>query len=85
MSTKGEMAVNVFYVTDAGGHPADRKTIEAVIERIGAGNLKACEDRPLRTGQKRPGSDQDEPSGLLYLGNLVKRNLYNLGLIRSCS
>lgn len=85
MSTKGEMAVNVFYVTDAGGHPADRKTIEAVIERIGAGSLKACEDRPLWTGQKRPGSDQDEPSGLLYLGNLVKRNLYNLGLIRSCS
>ncbi|KAI0500662.1 hypothetical protein KFK09_018878 [Dendrobium nobile] len=85
MSTKGEIPVNVFYVTDAGGHPADRKTIEDVIKRIGAGSLKACEDRPLWTGQKRPGSDRDEPSGLLYLGNLVKRNLYNLGLIRSCS
>lgn len=85
MSTKEELALNVFYVTDAGGHPADRKTIDAVIERIGASSLKACEDRPQRTGQKRPGSDRDEPSGLLYLGSLVKRNLYNLGLIRSCT
>lgn len=85
LSTKGDLAVNVFYVTDAAGDPVERKTIEAVIERIGAGCLKVFEDRPPRAGQKRPGSDRDEPSGLLYLGSLVKRNLYNLGLIRSCT
>ncbi|KAK8966336.1 hypothetical protein KSP40_PGU021919 [Platanthera guangdongensis] len=74
LSTKGDLAVNVFYVTDADGHPVERKTIEAVIERVGAGSLKAYEERP--------GSDRNEPSGLLYLVSLVKRNLYNLGLIR---
>ncbi|KAI0489190.1 hypothetical protein KFK09_029032 [Dendrobium nobile] len=87
MSTKGETAVNVFYVTDAGGHLPGRKTIEAVIERFGDDSLKACEDRPLRTGKMKSGSDRDEPSsgsgGLLRLGSLVMRNLSNLGLIRS--
>ncbi|KAK8947965.1 hypothetical protein KSP40_PGU018791 [Platanthera guangdongensis] len=75
LSTKGDLAVNVFYVTDAAGHPVERKTIEAVIEQVGAGSLKAYEERPS--------SDRNEPSGLLYLVSLVKRNLYNLGLIRS--
>lgn len=85
MSTNGGTSVNFFYVTDAGGHPAKRNSIEAVIERIGASSLKAFEDRSLR----RPGSgrgDPEETGGVLMsLGSLVKRNLYNLGLIRSCS
>lgn len=87
MSTKGEEAVNVFYVTDAGGHLPGRKTIEAVMERIGDDSLKACEDRPWRTGQRTAGSVPDEPSaaggGLLRLGSVVLRNLSNLGLIWS--
>ncbi|KAG0460614.1 hypothetical protein HPP92_020521 [Vanilla planifolia] len=87
LSTKGETAVSVFYVTDATGHPADRKAIEAVIERFGTSCLKVCEDRPLWVGQNRVGSDRDESStgtaGLFSLGSLVKKNLYNLGLIRS--
>lgn len=87
MSTKGEAALNVFYVTDAGGHMPGRKIIEAVMERIGDDSLKACEDQPLRTGQTKSGSDRNEPGaaggGLLRLGSLVMRNLSNLGLIRS--
>ncbi|XP_020577616.1 ACT domain-containing protein ACR8-like [Phalaenopsis equestris] len=87
MSTKGETAVNVFYVTDAGGHLPGRKTIEAVMERIGDDSLKACEVRPMRAGQSHSGRDQNESSaaggGLLRLGSLVIRNLSNLGLIRS--
>lgn len=40
VSTKGQMAMNVFYVTDAAGHPADSKMIDAVIEKIGVESLK---------------------------------------------
>ncbi|XP_073102067.1 ACT domain-containing protein ACR8-like [Elaeis guineensis] len=88
VSTKDQMAMNVFYVTDAAGHPADPKTIDAVIETIGSTSLKVNEDRPLRSCQNRPGGDEAASgggAGLFYLGSLVKRNLYNLGLIRSCS
>lgn len=82
MSTKGETAMNVFYVTDAGGHLPGQKTIEAVMERIGDDSLKACEDRPWRTGQ-RTSEPPAAGGGLLRLGSLVMRNLSNLGLIRS--
>ncbi|KAL0918172.1 hypothetical protein M5K25_010166 [Dendrobium thyrsiflorum] len=89
VSTKGDMALNMFYVTDAAGHPTDRKTIDAVIQRVGAGRLKIYEDRSNHTKHMRPNSAQEESSiasaGLLYLGSLVRKNLYNLGLIRSCS
>lgn len=83
ISTKGSMAMNTFYVTDAAGHDVDFKTVESVIERIGAERLKVVEDR-LRRIKQRP-VQEEGGVGFYYLGSLVKRNLYNLGLIRSCS
>ncbi|KAF5734861.1 putative amino acid binding protein [Tripterygium wilfordii] len=87
ISTTEEIAINVFYVTDAIGNPADPKIIESVREKIGLGKLKVKE-LPLMDGQK---ADSDEQPGgvggavLLSLGSLVRKNLSNLGLIRSYS
>ncbi|KAA8521934.1 hypothetical protein F0562_012752 [Nyssa sinensis] len=87
ISTTMDTAQNVFYVTDAIGNPADPEIIEAVRERIGLSSLKVKE-LPLIHHQK---GDRDEPAAgvggavLLSLGSLVRRNLYNLGLIRSYS
>ncbi|XP_059661673.1 ACT domain-containing protein ACR8 [Cornus florida] len=87
VSTTSDMAMNVFYVTDAIGEPADPKIIEDVRERIGLSNLKVKE-LPMIDHQK---AEKDEPTVgvggtvLLSLGSLVRRNLYNLGLIGSYS
>ncbi|KAF4366576.1 hypothetical protein CsatB_004026 [Cannabis sativa] len=88
ISTSGETARNFFYVTDAVGNSADSKTIESVRGKIGMSNLKVKE-LPL-VYQTNKGKSEDEAVGvggavLLSLGSLVRRNLYNLGLIRSYS
>ncbi|KAJ0968730.1 hypothetical protein J5N97_021607 [Dioscorea zingiberensis] len=85
VSTKGEMAINVFYVTDAAGHPVDHKVIDAVRERIGTGILTVSEEPRPWLCQKRSDNEEASGVGLFSLGSIVKRNLYNLGLIRSCS
>lgn len=87
ISTTHGTAFNVFYVTDEMGQVADSKIIESVREKIGLSNLKVKE-LPLIYHQK---VERDEPAVgvggavLLSLGSLVRRNLYNLGLIRSYS
>lgn len=87
ISTTTDTALNVFYVTDALGNPADPKIIEAVRQRIGLNNLQVKE-LPLIRHQK---TERDEEAVgmagavLLSLGSMVRRNLYNLGLIKSCS
>lgn len=87
ISTTTDTALNEFYVTDAIGNPADPKIIEGVRQKIGLDNLKVKE-LPLVNHKK---SERDEEEGgvggavLLSLGSLVRRNLYNLGLIRSYS
>ncbi|XP_008804003.2 ACT domain-containing protein ACR8-like [Phoenix dactylifera] len=93
VSTKGDMASNFFYVIDAAGKAADHDAIEAVRQRIGTGTgcLKVEEERWLQVYWKAARAREEaQPQtggglGLFYLGNLVMRNLYNLGLIRSCS
>ncbi|OWM88414.1 ACT domain-containing protein ACR8-like [Punica granatum] len=88
VSTTMGTAFNVFYVTDGVGNPADPKIIEAVRERIGLSELQVKEV-PLVHSQK--GEREEEAAGgvagamLFSIGSLVKRNLYNLGLIRSHS
>ncbi|KAF5729897.1 putative amino acid binding protein [Tripterygium wilfordii] len=87
ISTTEEIAVNVFYVTDAMGNPADPKIIESVRQKIGLSNLKVKE-LPLMYQQKAEREEQPGGVGgavLLSLGSLVRKNLYNLGLIRSYS
>ena len=87
ISTTRDMALNVFHVTDAIGNLADPKIIEAVRQKIGLGNLKVKE-LPLIYLQKEEREEQAVGVGgavLLSLGSLVRRNLYNLGLIKSYS
>lgn len=85
ISTTEDTALNVFYVSDTSGNPADPKVIESVREKIGISSLKVKELPKLYKNEK------DEPTVgvggavLLSLGSIVKRNLFNLGLIRSYS
>ncbi|KAG7016924.1 ACT domain-containing protein ACR8 [Cucurbita argyrosperma subsp. argyrosperma] len=80
VSTSSDVALNLFYVTNAHGSAADVKTIESVREKIGLSSLKVKE-LPLISQQKTGG----EEHVLLSLGSILRRNLYNLGLIRSYS
>lgn len=87
ISTSGETAQNVFYVTDSIGKPADPKAIESVRQKIGLSNLKVKE-LPLVYHNKAESEEEAVGVGgavLVSLGSLVKRNLYNLGLIKSYS
>lgn len=85
ISTAQEMVLNEFYVTDAAGYPVDSKTIKDVQQKIGMNSLKVKES-PRIWHQKVP---RDESPmmvwGLLSIGSLVRKNLFNLGLIRSYS
>ncbi|KAK4260487.1 hypothetical protein QN277_003591 [Acacia crassicarpa] len=89
ISTVMETAANVFYVTDARGNTPDPKIIESVRNKIGRSNLKAKESTLTRHQTEKP-EDDEQAVGvggtvLFSLGSLVRRNLYNLGLIKSCS
>ncbi|KAK1376426.1 ACT domain-containing protein ACR8-like [Heracleum sosnowskyi] len=89
ISTTCDTARNFFYVTDAIGYPADPKIIESVRQKIGFSKLKVKE-LPLIYHHKAERDDHPPPAGvggavLVSIGSLVKRNLYNLGLIRSYS
>ncbi|KGN50186.1 ACT domain-containing protein ACR8 [Cucumis sativus] len=87
VSTSQEVALNLFYVTDGHGSAADTKMIDSVREKIGMSNLKVKE-LPLVSQQKTEGEEQAASVGgavLLSLGSILRRNLYNLGLIRSYS
>lgn len=88
ITTRGDMAVNVFHVTDVAGRPADPKTIDEVIQRIGKESLRVNEERWPRLCSTEGDAGRGgggAGAGLFSLGSLVKKNLYNLGLIRSCS
>ncbi|WVZ95378.1 hypothetical protein U9M48_041150 [Paspalum notatum var. saurae] len=91
VSTKGDVASNVFYVTDAAGNAVEQSAIDAVRERVGTECLLVTEEPRPQPYQKAAPGDRDYGGvgvgglGLVYLGNFVRRNLYNLGLIKSCS
>ncbi|KAK9103559.1 hypothetical protein Sjap_020813 [Stephania japonica] len=87
ISTTGDKALNLFYVTDAAGNLVDSKTIEPVREKIGINNLVVKEEQLLGS-QKGDESEQQSGIGgamLFFLGGLVRKNLYNLGWIKSYS
>lgn len=87
ISTTGDTALNIFYVTNGDGYPADPKTIEAVREKMGSSNL-TVKELPLIYHQKAERNEAGVGVGgamLLSLGSLVRKNLYSLGLIRSYS
>lgn len=91
VSTKGDMAADVFYVTGVAGQPADQRAIEAVRERIGSEWLRVKEEQWPRFHHKESSSSSSKRGddtmgagvGLFNLGSFVMRNLHNLGLIKS--
>ncbi|CAI0379148.1 unnamed protein product, partial [Linum tenue] len=90
VSTMKETAQNVFYVTDVMGKSADGKIIESVREKIGLSCLRVKELPPLVYHKEGRERDEQAVGGvagtvLLSLGSMVRKNLYNLGLIRSYS
>lgn len=84
-TTKSEMAVNVFYVTDAAGNTVDAKTIEGVRQRIGINNLVVKEPKTVCSKEDNTQSAGVGGAMLLSLASIVRKNLFNLGLIRSHS
>ncbi|XP_066388361.1 ACT domain-containing protein ACR8-like [Miscanthus floridulus] len=85
ITTRGDMAMNVFHVTDVAGRPADPKTIDDVIQRIGTESLRVDEERWPRLCSTEGDAGRGGGAGIFSLGSLVKKNLASLGLIRSCS
>lgn len=88
ISTKMGMALNIFYVTDTIGNLVDSKIVDSVMQRIGSCYLRVKE-LPLMYHQKADGYEQNTGSVggavLFSLGSLLKRNLSNLGLMKSYS
>lgn len=79
ISTTNDTARNVFYVTDAIGNVADPKIIDTVREKIGLGELEVKE-LPL-IYHEREEAAVGVGGAVLSLGSLVRKNLYNLGLL----
>ncbi|KAL1210972.1 ACT domain-containing protein ACR8 [Cardamine amara subsp. amara] len=86
ISTSNDMATNIFYVTDAGGNEAKPELIKSVRAKIGFESLRVkempCVDHKKGDGE---GGDQERKAVLVSLGSLVWRNLFNFGMIKSCS
>jgi hypothetical protein len=78
VSTKGDMATGVFYVTGTdAGQAVHESAIDAVRERVGIDCLVVEEHRPQLYQDDRNGVG----IGLFYgLGNLVKMKFHNLGI-----
>lgn len=88
ISTSGDTALNLFYVSDAVGNPADSKIIDEVRQSMGESNLQV-KQLPQMIYHSKTEKEGPVPgvggTVLLSLGSLVRRNLYNLGLIKSYS
>lgn len=91
VSAKGRTGTNVFYVTDAMGQLPDDGTIDAVRQRTGVKCVQVKEEK-IRGNWAKDRSEEGDGevpstggSGLFSFGSLVLKNLYNLGLINSCS
>lgn len=78
VKTKGEKALNTFYVRDASGYQVDAKTIESIRQVIGQTILQV---KGGNTDAK-PSPPQDSPTGFLF-GVFKSRSFVNFGLIRS--
>lgn len=80
VTTRGEKAVNAFYVTDAAGNPVESKTIEAVRREIGQTILQVKESSACSKSPPR------ETAARFLFSNLFRsKSLYSLGLIKSHS
>lgn len=84
VSTKGNTATNVFYVTDAAGNPVDAKAVEAVRREIGQTVLRVTPPSGIPILCKSA-SGKSRFSLANLFGRRPSRVLFNLGLIKSCS
>ncbi|CAD6211525.1 unnamed protein product [Miscanthus lutarioriparius] len=78
VSTKGDKAINTFYVRDAAGSSVELKTLEAIRQEIGQTVLqvKGHPDQPKSL-------TQDSPTRFLFSSLFRPRSLCNLGLTGS--
>lgn len=77
VSTRGDEAVNTFYVRDAAGSAVELRTLEAIRQEIGQTVLqvKGHPEQP-----KPPVAAQDSPTRFLFSSLLFRpRSLCNLG------
>ncbi|KAK7351068.1 hypothetical protein VNO77_10229 [Canavalia gladiata] len=72
VSTRGEEALNVFYVRDASGNPVDMKTIEALREEIGKTMMVDVKRVPSKA--KAP-ENRGWAKTSFFFGNLLERFL----------
>ena len=86
VSTSGENAISVFYVTDvSGNHNVDLKVIEAVRKEIGQVVLKVTQ-LPLHAAPRSPPATRRQLVSKFSFGNwlgMPSLVLLNLGLIKS--
>lgn len=75
VSTRGDKAINTFYVRDASGNPVDTKTIDAVRNEIGRAALQV-KDSP-DTAKSPP----EYQSRFLFGGLFKSKSFCNFGLI----
>jgi hypothetical protein len=83
VATRGNSAINVFYVTDMAGNRVDLKVIDAVRKEIGLTVLKVS-DSPLDSISTARKGEQTRPKfSLGSLFGMPSQVLFNLGLIKS--
>ncbi|CAH9103726.1 unnamed protein product [Cuscuta europaea] len=79
--TRGDKAINTFYVCDASGYPVDAKIIDYVRQTIGQTILQV-KGIPEELGSSAP---QESPTRSLFSGIFKSRSFCNFGLVRSYS
>jgi len=72
VSTRGEQALNVFYVRDASGNPVDMKTMEALGKEIG--KTMMVDVKRVPTNAKVP-ETRGWAKTSFFFGNLLERFL----------
>ncbi|XP_057448064.1 ACT domain-containing protein ACR4-like isoform X2 [Lotus japonicus] len=80
VTTKGDKAVNTFYVSGASGYLVDSKTIESIRQAIGNTILKV-----KGTPDELKSTHQDSPTRSLFSGLFKSRSFVNFGLVKSYS
>lgn len=71
VTTVGEKAKNVFYVSDASGNPVDMKTIETLRKEIGARMMLNVKKDPI--SQRAPDKARGWAKTSFFFGNLLGR------------
>ncbi|KAJ7529068.1 hypothetical protein O6H91_15G032700 [Diphasiastrum complanatum] len=84
VSTRGNMAVNTFFVTDMSGNPVDRKVLESIREELGQTMLQVKDSSDYGKPLSRESSRSKFSLGDFFRSH-SERLLYTLGLAKSCS